>query len=477
MNCHVCNRNNAFNLSICPSCGAMINDTVRAELLPKISISKPLPPIETAVKAASGNLNQSPAPTAALIEEPQDETIDKAIENAAAPPVEENHQTGNIAAKPTSPTLVEFHSKKSNVPEWRLQLQNAVRQRQDRESAPTETFSAPAAATAVAARKTKLATSGANALKIEAVQEKKPVARQKNPALSSALERIEKSRQKFYVEEAAETIAEPILPAAAPRPASKNFPFYIAAKQTEIQEKKDEPKRTESAKPALGAAIAAEKNASPRNESGDLDTNKLPPLATVVNQSAAETTTTSPVKISTNFAGTAPQKLLTPQAKIEAKHNVKSVENDSVAAEQPREEADDCAPFALRFNAGLFDLIIGGFLSLVLLAPFMLTGGETGWLSFTGVLAFLATCSIVMFIYLTTTVGFYGRTFGMRLFSLEVVDIEGDNYPTLHQAAVSSAVYLLSLACGGAGFLTLLFNDERRAAHDLASGTIVVKEI
>ncbi len=81
-----------------------------------------------------------------------------------------------------------------------------------------------------------------------------------------------------------------------------------------------------------------------------------------------------------------------------------------------------------------------------------------------------------MFIYLTTTVGFYGRTFGMRLFSLEVVDIEGENYPTLHQAAVSSAVYLLSFVFAGAGLLTLLFNDERRAVHDLVSGTIVVKE-
>ncbi len=69
-----------------------------------------------------------------------------------------------------------------------------------------------------------------------------------------------------------------------------------------------------------------------------------------------------------------------------------------------------------------------------------------------------------------------GKSFGMRLFSLELIDIEGEEYPTLHQAAVSSAVYLLSLAFGGVGFLTLAFNDEKRAVHDLVSGTIVVKE-
>ena len=81
-----------------------------------------------------------------------------------------------------------------------------------------------------------------------------------------------------------------------------------------------------------------------------------------------------------------------------------------------------------------------------------------------------------MFIYLTTTVGLSGKTLGMKLFSLEIVDIEENAYPTFHQAAVSSAVYLLSLALGGLGFLTLLMNNEKRAAHDLLSGTIIVKE-
>ena len=64
----------------------------------------------------------------------------------------------------------------------------------------------------------------------------------------------------------------------------------------------------------------------------------------------------------------------------------------------------------------------------------------------------------------------------MRLFSLEIIDVEENDYPTFHQAAVNSVVYLFSLALGGLGFLPALFNDERRAAHDLAAGTIVVKE-
>lgn len=439
-----------------------MNDSVRAEPLPKISISKPLPSIEKIenISAVSGKLIQ---PADAIV---KDESNSETSDEASAPlkSVEQRPTTANISAKLTSPTLVEFHSKKSTVPEWRVQLQNAVRQRHDRENVQAENFAAPAAA---ASRKTKFAVSGANALKIETVQERKPAARVKNPTLNSALERIEKSRQKFFVEEV--STDEPI--AAEPRPASKNFPFYIASKQTEVAAKTEDSETTTSAaKPKLAVALG--------NESGELDTNKLPPLSTVVNQPSLQPIL-QPAKISTSFAKTAPEQTPKIETKAEEKIEIKTAETKEISAPETEqhEESDDCAPFALRFNAGLFDLIIGSFLSLVLLAPFMLTGGETNWLSFTGVLAFLATCSIVMFIYLTTTVGFYGRTFGMRIFSLEVVDIEGENYPTLHQAAVSAAVYLLSLAFGGAGFLTLLFNDERRAAHDLASGTIVVREI
>lgn len=468
MNCHVCDRNNAFDLSICPSCGAMMNDTVRAELSPKVSISKPLPLIEMkeSFPPASGKLIQPPDAFGKV--ESGRTTLDSKALSAPLPQpqVETKTTTADIAAKPTNPTLVEFHSKKSSVPEWRLQLQNVVRQRQDRENAPPEIFDAPAI---VAPRKTKFATSGANALKIECAQAEKPVPL-KNPTLNSALARIEKSRQKFFVEE-----ESPITPlaadVAAPHPASKNFPFYIASKQTEITDAKpleQSKSAVESVKPKLAEAAFW----LDRDESGGLDTNKLPPPSTI-NQPTA-----LPAKISTSFTKTA---IETPKVVLndDEKFEVKSVEVKEIAAGnvEQDEAAEDCAPFALRFNAGLFDLIIGAFLSLFLLSPFMLSGGEVSWLSVNGVLAFLATCSIVMFIYLTTTVGFYGRTFGMRLFSLEIVDIEGENYPTLHQAAVSAAVYLLSLAFGGAGFLTLLFNEDRRAAHDLISGTIVVKEI
>ncbi|MBA3784491.1 MAG: RDD family protein, partial [Acidobacteria bacterium] len=210
------------------------------------------------------------------------------------------------------------------------------------------------------------------------------------------------------------------------------------------------------AKPKLASSLKTDKE--------KLDTNKLPPFP-------------KPAQISTSFETRTivSEKV---EAKIEEapKSEIKLLKSEEIAetVEIEIEEYDDCPTFAMRFNAGLFDLIIGSFSSLLLLSPFMLLGGD--WVSTAGLFAFVVTCAIVMFIYLTTTIGLYGKTFGMRLFSLEIVDLEGEDYPTFHQAAVSSSVYLLSLALGGIGFLTLPFNEDRRAVHDLVSGTIIIKE-
>src|SRR5207244_8203495 len=121
-----------------------------------------------------------------------------------------------------------------------------------------------------------------------------------------------------------------------------------------------------------------------------------------------------------------------------------------------------------------FDLIIGGFAGMLLLSPLACT--NENWFSARGLLTFAATLSIVQFLYMTTCLGFFGKTLGMRLFSLELVDAVENEYPTLRQAAVSSAVFLISLAFSGAGFLTVFFNEEKRALHDLMSGTILVRE-
>ncbi|MET0753685.1 MAG: RDD family protein [Pyrinomonadaceae bacterium] len=418
----------------------MINDSVREELKDKISpiVKKitlertPLIPNKIEPTAFSKPVQQ------AAIPKPQ---IPPVIER-----VIEKQVTMEIAVKPTAPTLVEFQNKNATVPEWRMQLKNSVLKRQNRavaEAANTD-FSTAAPA--------KLVTSGANALKVETLPEPAPVFH-KNPTVNNALQRIQQSRRQFLVEETPQEIA-PVVELVEAAPA-KSYPFRIAAKAGEVVPVPVEVKPAtinQTVKPRAATPVKAEKVEK-------FDTNKLPPL---------------PVKVSASFDihSTTPDEAIEELEKTE----IKLVEEEEIIeTEVETEEIEDLAPFAMRFNAGLFDLIIGSFLSFIMLIPFMVSSGS--WLTPTGILTFAVTCAVVMFIYMTVSIGFYGRTFGMRIFALEVVDIEGEEYPTIHQAAVSSCLYLLSLAMGGIGFLTLPFNSEKRAVHDLASGTIVVREM
>jgi uncharacterized RDD family membrane protein YckC len=411
----------------------MINDSVREELVGKISVAaKKSLNFEIKINTMS---NKTPEPVKNIAPPKPVATVSKPI-------------TSDLSAKPTNPTLVEFHSKNAAVPEWRLQLQNAVRQRQELDKSQTEDGE-----NLSAVPRAKLVTSGANALKTETVEKPQQILHD-NPDVARALQRIKDSRQKFLVKEEQ---PQPVPSVSAPK-ANKNYPFYIAGKTDDVPVKPAEvnPSINSFAKPKLASSLRIEKE--------KFDTDKLPPLP-------------KPAEISTSF-GTRSIVSEKVEAKIEEtpKSEIKLLKSEEIIEREETEieEFDDCPTFAMRFSAGLFDLIIGSFSSLLLLSPFVFLGGD--WVSTAGLFAFVATCAIVMFIYLTTTVGLYGKTFGMRLFSLEIVDLEGEDYPTFHQAAVSSSVYLLSLALGGIGFLTLPFNEDRRAVHDLVSGTIVIKE-
>jgi uncharacterized RDD family membrane protein YckC len=439
--CPVCKRDLAPTLSICLTCGAMINDTVREELETKISRS---------TDAVSGRLSAKPP----AIKEPA-KKIDVAPPMQAAPPplpapkpIAARFETADLGAKKTSKTLVEFQTKKATVPEWRLQLQNSVRQKVGTNRRTDSGADTPQAAPR--------STSGANALKVEYVEEEQP-ARHQNPRVASALKRIEESRRTFSNQPVAEqplNIGKPVPP--------RNFPFNVVARSNEVPARPAGQKAAvnPSPKPMLVSPLKIEKRG--------FDTNKLPPLQ-------------KPEKISTNIEVKAPVTDRVEDKSRESREQL-SIEDSRLENERLNEhviaetdEIEDLAPFSMRFNAGLFDMIIGVFASLILLSPFMLSGGT--WLSVAGFFAIIATVAIVMFVYLTVSLAFIGRTFGMRLFSLELVDVEENAYPTLHQAAVSSAVFLLSLAVAGIGFLPMFFNEERRATHDILSGTILIREI
>src|SRR4030095_15760882 len=118
MMCPVCKRDLAPTLSICMTCGAMVNDTVREELETKIS--------RTPAPAASNSGGASPQRKAAAprskIEAP------KPMVPLPAKPLSTRFETGGLPPKKTSKTLVEFQTKKATVRDLLLQVQHSVRQ-------------------------------------------------------------------------------------------------------------------------------------------------------------------------------------------------------------------------------------------------------------------------------------------------------------------------------------------------------------
>lgn len=436
MMCPVCKRDLAPTLSICLTCGAMMNDTVREELETKIT------PTAEVVRSSSGRLTVQSQPIVQpkLPIEPPPQPPKQTV--APPKPMATRLNTSDLRTKKTSPTLVEFQTKKATVPEWRLQLQNSVRQKVGTNRREDAVDEMPAAAPKK--------TSGANALKVEYVEDEQP--RHQNPRVANALKRIEESRRAFSNQPLAEQSVH-VGKATTPR----NYPFNVVARSSEPQKPVSKPTVNPSPKPMLVSPMKIEKRG--------FDTNKLPPVPTPERVSRSlEVPASKPEK---NDAA------IREPERIKVEENALEQELIEIETEET-DEIEDLAPLSMRFNAGLFDMIIGLFATLILLSPFILSGGT--WVSLAGVLAMVAAFSIVMFLYLTISIAFVGRSFGMRLFSLELVDIEENAYPTLHQAAVNSAVYLLSLAFVGVGFLPVFFNEERRAAHDILSGTILVRE-
>lgn len=486
MNCPVCDRSLAPTLSICPSCGAMMFDSVREELQSKITsgrLAKKSPTAETAVPVAVQKAPEPAMPVRKVdtpghvrpvftIKAPETSAGDRiatkvapalissavAVEKkpVAVPQIVEapaavdkairRVETTDLASPKTSPTLVGFQSKNPTIPDWRLQLQNAVQQRKGGQPS-------SAAAPVSAVPRVRAAESLKEmALSAEIAAEAIPaVPASADPRVANAMRRIAESRQAFLGKE---------IKARTPRPAVPRvhkFDLHSSAPPPAPRAAAE----PQPAKPRLVAAPVQVPTALKR------DTNKLPPIVLNRAQTSAEEAP-SVDEIAKPFATEFGE---IKRIRITAEHE----ELDGIeTVEAETEEIEDLAHVSMRFGAGLFDFIIASFIGLLLLSPVLFT--RDGWFAPAGLLAFAGVTAVVMFLYMTVCVGFYGKTIGMRLFSLELVDAVENEYPTLHQAAVNSSVFILSLICGGLGFLTMLFNEEKRAAHDLLSGTILVRE-
>ena len=428
MKCQVCERELAPTLSICPKCGAMMNDSIREEL---------------EVKVNSGGLRMPPA-----VQASREATVSVPRPELAPPP--KPIVTSPLNAQTTSPTLVGFQPKETPVPEWRLQVQNAVRQRNGGTAAGPASSNMAAAAVAVKQSEQRPAQ---NILPDNA-----------DPRLARALAKINSSRKAYGLAAEIERPSAPL----PPRPATPNKPYPYG-----VVNSAPAPIASTAAAAPVPVVAAPEPRKIPNPvlrpvfsapEAERVETNKLPRIEKIVEK---------------KIERVEPIEELTEDAPHPAEFE--GVRRIVISAEAPLadeaeiyEEIEDLAPMAMRFNAGLFDVVIGLVAAMVVVSP--LAFAAENWLSPMILIAFGAAFIAVMFIYLTAATGFYGRTIGMRIFNILAVDLEENEYPTLRQAAINSAVYIASLMFFGFGLFSVFLNEERRGWHDIASNTIVVSE-
>lgn len=131
------------------------------------------------------------------------------------------------------------------------------------------------------------------------------------------------------------------------------------------------------------------------------------------------------------------------------------------------------APLYLRMFGALVDLLFVCFLSSPFLALTQLTKLE--WRN-PRIIGFAAgTFLVVGFLYLTVSIAFTGRTIGMKLFSLRVVDARTGLIPTGSQSAGRALVYMLSLLSAGIALMYAFVDSEKHTAHDRLTRTAVIR--
>jgi uncharacterized RDD family membrane protein YckC len=141
---------------------------------------------------------------------------------------------------------------------------------------------------------------------------------------------------------------------------------------------------------------------------------------------------------------------------------------------EPEVTYDDRAPRTKRLAAAVIVLFVVALICAPFAAAIELTISNWGdprvWGSMAGIAA------TAMFLYHTCALALAGRTAGMALCSLHAVDARKACVPTTGQCARRAFVYMLSLATLGLGLIYSLFDAEGRTAHDILSGTIIVRK-
>ncbi|HEX8559892.1 MAG TPA: RDD family protein [Pyrinomonadaceae bacterium] len=442
-----------------------------------------------------------------------------------------SNATTRAAQGANGSTLIEFPGVNRNRPAWRKELSERFREIQQRRAREAdfdgeESPRRPAPGQAVPATEEK--TSAARQAESAAKQlglVPTPDGPEPNPIVAAALRRIERARANAQaqhvarhgsgraqtaaarvVEEQPEQVAEAVAPPQPP-------PLVVVQpKQSPKAEPAPQPQGSEAAPAAAVAAPEAEAPAArkaatrppaPPRAAGATEATEANDATGEPATTAAETFKVETVK---KAEATRPRVEVSQPAAQAASRPAPQTAVASASAEteagsrQPRhisgvldefwlerqgiellpkvEEKeltyDDRAPRVKRVAAAAIDLLAVAGLCAPFAAAIELSIGNWRDQRVWGSMALIA--GLVMFLYHTCSVALAGRTLGMKLLGLLAVDARKASVPTTGQCMRRAFAYMLSLATCGLGILYSLFDAEGRTAHDLLSGTVVVRK-
>lgn len=336
--------------------------------------------------------------------------------------------TGDSPTTPPAPksTLIEFPGiSRNSMPEWRKELSERVREVQERR--------AREAAREAAEAERQRAEATVNPPQLELLPPTEAPAM--NPLVAAALKRIERAHQSAPVE------------TRAPRASVATAIAYAPEREENIM--------NETVPPTIQLEFETE----PPVEETPAPVEKthlvvVPPPA-------------EPVVVKTEIPQL-PKRLIRDDPNDPALNYL-----DSICRNVRVDDlASQSASAFRRLVSAVLDLIICALLTSPIAGALYLTGN----LNFqdTRVLAVLGgSLVIVTFLYLTLTTALTGRTLGMRMLSLRVIDTKTGLIPTGGQSIARSFLYLLSLVTG-VGILFALVSREGYTAHDRFTRTAVV---
>lgn len=341
------------------------------------------------------------------------------VESAPAVPVKQ--------AKPTKPTpsLIEFPGiNKNALPEWRKELGERVREKQERR-----------------AREAVLEAEGPVTTAIETT----PVA----PAILELLPQTEMPPLNPIVEAALKRIERAHLQ-------SSSLSHGNAARATAVAYE-EQRGFAESDGASLIDSLNVESDVETNSEARSEKAHNLSVVPNpTINNEAASVVITKPRRLigdandpALNYLDTVLTTLLVER-------------REYIAASTPR-----------RALAAFVDLAILFALASPLLALNSLT--RLDWQDWRVIVFSAASFALVGFLYLTIVIAFTGRTLGMRLCSLRVVDARNGLIPTGGQAAARALMYLLSLVSAGILSLYVFVDSENKPLHDRVTHTAVIR--